>query len=239
MADGHRDGVTAPAGPARFDPLDPAFTASPYEHYASLRDDDPVHWSELLCGFVLTRFDDVDSVLREPTMSSDIRRATPNPVVDLELTSMAEHGRASETIVHLDDPDHGRVRKLMAEPFRVREVNRLGDLVDARVTAALDRLAAEHGGREVHLDLVGDLAYPLPVEVFSAWLGVPEEANPQFRELDQLGRPQPRPAAARRARRVLRGPRRDVRLPRRPGRAEAPGAGRRPALLPRAQRGRR
>jgi cytochrome P450 len=181
VADRDRTGVTTTAGAARFDPLDPAFVASPYEHYAVLRDDDPVHWSELLCGFVITRFDDVDAVLRDTTMSSDIRRATSNPVVDLELEGMAEHGRASETIVHLDEPDHGRVRKLMAEPFRVREVNRLGDLVNARVTAALDRLAAEHGGREVHLDLVGDLAYPLPVEVFSAWLGVPEEANPQFR----------------------------------------------------------
>jgi cytochrome P450 len=181
VADGHRAGVTTTTGPARFDPLDPAFVASPYEHYAVLRDDDPVHWSELLCGFVLTRFDDVEAVLREPTMSSDIRNATSNPVVDLELAGMAEHGRASQTIVHLDDPDHGRVRKLMAEPFRVREVNRLGELVASRVTAALDRLADEHGGREVHLDLVGDLAYPLPVEVFSAWLGVPEEANPQFR----------------------------------------------------------
>lgn len=173
--------MTTATGPARFDPLDPAFVASPYEHYATLRDEDPVHWSELLCGFVLTRYDDVDAVLREPTMSSDIHNATPNPVVDLELAGMAEHGRAGQTIVHLDDPDHSRVRTLMAEPFRVREVNRLGDLVNARVAAALDRLADEHRGREVHLDLVGDLAYPLPVEVFSAWLGVPEEANPQFR----------------------------------------------------------
>jgi cytochrome P450 len=173
--------VTTTSGRARFDPLDPAFIASPYERYAVLRDEDPVHWSELLCGFVLSRYDDVDAVLREPTMSSDIRNAAPNPVVDLELAGMAERGRAGRTIVHLDDPDHGRVRKLMAEPFRVREVNRLGDLVASRVATALDRLADEHGGREVHLDLVGDLAYPLPVEVFSAWLGVPEEANPQFR----------------------------------------------------------
>jgi cytochrome P450 len=169
MADRHRarPGVTTATGPVRFDPLDPAFVASPYEQYAVLRHADPVHWSDLLCGWVLTRYDDVEAVLRDPSMSSDIRNATPTPIVELELEGLAQHGRASRTIVHLDDPDHARVRKLMAEPFRVREINRLGGLVDEHVAAALDRL--------------GDLAYPLPVEIFSAWLGMPDESTPQFR----------------------------------------------------------
>jgi cytochrome P450 len=114
-------------------------------------------------------------------MSSDIERATPTPITELELEGLANHARASGTIVHLDDPDHGRVRRLMAEPFRVREVNRLRTLIDERVTAAADRLAAtadREGGR---LDLVADFTYPLPVEIFSSWLGVPDEDAPQFR----------------------------------------------------------
>lgn len=163
-----------------FDPLDPAFVASPYEHYAVLRDEDPVHWSELLWGYVVTRYEDVSAVLREPTMSSDIHNATPNPIVELELEGLRDHGRASKTVVHLDDPDHGRVRKLMAEPFRVREVDRLRSLVEAKVGDALDALVARGAGPQ-EIDLVADLAYPLPVEIFSEWLGVPEESHPQFR----------------------------------------------------------
>jgi cytochrome P450 len=176
--------VTTTTGPPRFDPLDPAFVASPYEQYADLRDADPVHWSDLLWGWVLTRYDDVAAVLRDPTMSSDIRNATPTPIVELELEGLAQNGRASRTIVHLDDPDHARVRKLMAEPFRVREINRLGGLVERHVAAALDRLRARFGDGEdpTTIDLVGDLAYPLPVEIFSAWLGMPEESAPQFRQ---------------------------------------------------------
>jgi cytochrome P450 len=69
----------------------------------------------------------------------------------------------------------------MAEPFRVREVSKLASLIDQRVTDALDRLHAERGDGETELDLIADLAYPLPVEVFSEWLGMPEESNPQFR----------------------------------------------------------
>jgi cytochrome P450 len=173
--------VTAGAHPVAFDPLDRAFIASPYEHYAALRDHDPVHWSELLCGWVITRFDDVAGILRDPSMSSSIHNATPTPITELELAGLAEHSRASRTMVQLDDPDHGRIRRLMAEPFRVREVSRLATLIDERLAAALDRLRDERGPGEVELDLIADLAYPLPVEIFSEWLGVPEESHPQFR----------------------------------------------------------
>ena len=164
-----------------FNPFDPAFIASPYEQYAVLRDDDPVHRSDLLHGWVLTRHDDVVAVLRDPTMSSDIRRATPSPIVQLELDGLADHPRATRTIVHLDDPDHTRVRRLLAAPFRVREVDRLTGLVADRVGMAIDGLRDRLGGRRGDVDLVSDLAYPLPVEIFSEWLGMPEEAGPQFR----------------------------------------------------------
>jgi cytochrome P450 len=164
-----------------FDPFDDAFLASPYEQYAVLRDEDPVHWSDLLCGWVVTRHDDVAALLRDPSMSSSIRNATPTPVTELELAGMAEHGRASRTLVLLDDPDHARIRKLLADPFRVREVGRLSTLISERVEAALDRLRDQRGGGRVEIDLIADLAYPLPVEIFSEWLGVPEESHPQFR----------------------------------------------------------
>jgi cytochrome P450 len=166
---------------AAFNPLDPAFIASPYPHYEVLRDEAPVLWSDLLGGWLITRFDDVATVLREPSMSSDIDKATPTAITEMEIEGLQDHGKASQTIVHLDDPDHARVRKLMAEPFRVREVSKLASLIDQRVADALDRLHAERGDGETRLDLVGDLAYPLPVEVFSEWLGMPEESNPQFR----------------------------------------------------------
>lgn len=168
--------------PVRFDPFNRSFVTSPYAHYAELRDHDPVHWSGLLHGWVLTRHDHVAEVLGDPTTSSDIRRATPNPLVELELAGLVDHDRATRTIVHLDDPDHGRVRKLIADPFRVRAVDRLRSLVEERIDATVDRLAVAGGGREAEIDLVAELTYPLPVEIFSTWLGMPEEAAPQFRE---------------------------------------------------------
>lgn len=176
-----RAGEPPVAAVTAFDPLDPTFIASPYGRYEVLRDEAPVLWSDLLGGWLITRFDDVSTVLREPSMSSDLDKATPTPITEMEIEGLEDHGKASQTIVHLDDPDHARVRKLMAEPFRVREVSKLASLIDQRVTDALDRLHAERGDAMTELDLIGDLAYPLPVEVFSEWLGMPEESNPQFR----------------------------------------------------------
>ena len=54
--------MSATTGEIRFNPFDPEFVASPYEQYAILRDEDPVHWSDLLWGWVVTRHDDVATV---------------------------------------------------------------------------------------------------------------------------------------------------------------------------------
>ncbi len=172
----------APAsGAVSFNPLDPSFIGSPFAQYATLRDTEPRHHSELLSAWIVTRYDDVDRILRDPSMSSDIGRATPTPITQLELDGLAEHSSASSTIVHMDDPDYGRVRRLMAEPFRVRQIGRLASLIETRVDDALDHLRAEHGEGPITIDLIADVAYPLPVEIFSTWLGVPSEAHPQFR----------------------------------------------------------
>lgn len=167
--------------PAVFDPLAEGYAESPYEQYAGLRDHDPVHRSELLHGWVVTRFDDVGRLLRAADVSSDIHNATPTPLTVLELDQLAEQPRASRTIVLRDDPDHARIRALMAEPFRPREIEKLRDRVTLRINGAFDRLREHHGSGRVELDLVGEFAYPLPVEIFSEMLGMPEEDGPSFR----------------------------------------------------------
>lgn len=164
-----------------FDPLVEGFVESPYEQYARLRDEDPVHRSELLQGWVVTRFADVSALLRAPGVSSSIHNATPNPLTITELAHLAEQPRAARTIVLLDDPDHARIRALMTAPFRPREIDTLREQITERVHRTLDRLREEHGTGRIEIDLIADFAYPLPVEIFSEMLGVPEEDNPRFR----------------------------------------------------------
>ena len=170
-----------PTADALFDPLAEGFATSPYEQYERLRDVDPVHRSDLLCGWVVTRFDDVGALLRDPTISSSIHNATPTPLTVHEIERLSEQPRASRTIVMTDDPDHARIRRLMADPFRPRQIEALRHRVTERVAAALDHLRATRGDGTVELDLVEDFAYPFPVGVFSEMLGLPEEDHPRFR----------------------------------------------------------
>src|SRR6187397_1701338 len=66
-----------------FDPFEPGFDVWPYDQYGRLRDADPAGWSDLLSGWLLTRYDDVARLLRDPSLSSDLDRANPSPVVDV------------------------------------------------------------------------------------------------------------------------------------------------------------
>ena len=174
--------MSAPAAPATFNPLEEGFVEWPYDQYRRLRAEDPVHHSELLQGWVVTRYADVDAVLRDPSVSSVIDNAEPTPATLAEIQRRDGTARGGRTLVLLDDPDHARLRKLIAPPFRLRSVERLRELVQDRVRARVDALVAEHGaGTPVELDLIGEFAYPLPVEIFCQMLGIPEEDHPGFR----------------------------------------------------------
>jgi cytochrome P450 len=168
--------VTAPA--IGFDPFEPGFDAWPYEQYRRLREAEPVHWSELLSGWVLTRFEDVSRILRDHSVSSDLDKAKPSPVVDLlRARSGANHDtRDGMTLVLVDDPEHARLRKLLQAPFTARSIETLRSSIQRRVDEHLDRL-----GPAGDAELIEDFAYPLPVEVFCDMLGIPAEEGPRFR----------------------------------------------------------
>lgn len=170
------------APPAMFNPLEDGFIDWPYDQYRRLRAEDPVHRSELLHGWVITRYADVDAILRDPTMSSEIDNADPTPITVAEIERRDESFRSGRTLVLLDDPDHARLRKLVAKPFRSTKIDALHQLIHDRVHARVDAIAAAHGnGGPVELDLIADFAYPLPVEIFCELLGIPEEDHPIFR----------------------------------------------------------
>ena len=167
--------------PVMFNPLADGFVAWPYDQYSRLRAEDPIHRSELLHGYCVTRFADVNRILRDPSVSSEIDKATPTPLTVDEIKRRDESNRGGRTLVLLDDPDHAQLRKLIMGPFRPREVESLSALVEERVRVRMDQLIAEHGTGTVEFDLIADFAYPLPVEIFCQMLGIPEEDHPVFR----------------------------------------------------------
>jgi cytochrome P450 len=161
------------AEPVLFNPFEEGFHEDPYQQYALLREHDPVH--ETAFGpFVLTRYDDVFAVLRDASLSVEDRYAvmTQRDAV-LEVAAddpdrMAQR-RGTRAILNLDPPDHTRIRALVAKVFTPRRIEQLRSHVQALVDEALDVVAPTG-----QMDLIEDLAFPLPFTVISEMLGMPE-----------------------------------------------------------------
>jgi cytochrome P450 len=146
-----------------FDPFLPGFNADPFPHYHRLREADPVHQSPL--GFwVLTRYEDCVAVLRDQRFG----RAGFEGFLESVYGSPTAQERLPRSMLFQDPPDHTRLRALVSRAFTPRVVEglrpRIQQVVDEIIDRALDARSME---------VIGDLAYPLPVTVISEMLGVP------------------------------------------------------------------
>ena len=175
----------------------------PYPLWQSLLDAGPLVAPD--GGFaLLSAHDHCDSVLRSPHVSSDRANSARWQEVSQAMSAQErEWLERRRSFLFMDPPDHTRLRRLVSQAFTPRVVEGLRPLVEQLSRDLLDAAAAR--GR---LELVGDLAYPLPVAVISAMLGVPAEDHERFagwsavlaRGLDDtLSAPSPQDMAARRA----------------------------------------
>ncbi len=167
-----------PSPPVEFNPFLPEFHKNPYPFYHRLRSVDPVHWSHLAGRWVLTRYSDCVAVLRDATrFSADPNTWTgfpdlvaalggPGPLMEMQTNWM----------LMKDPPDHTRLRTLVTKAFTPRVAEGMRPRVQARVDELLDSVRA--AGR---MDVIADLAFPLPTIVICEMLGVPVEDREQFK----------------------------------------------------------
>ena len=147
----------------------------PYPLWQSLLDGGPVVAPDGSFA-LLSRHADCDAVLRSHQVSSDRGNSTRWQAVEATLSAEdRERLRRGRTFLFMDPPDHTRLRRLVSKAFTPRVVERLGPLAESLTTELLDAAAAR--GR---LELVEDLAYPLPVTVISRMLGVPPQDHVRF-----------------------------------------------------------
>ncbi|MCY1063453.1 cytochrome P450 [Nannocystis sp. RBIL2] len=159
----------------------PEAKADPYAAYARLRELGPVlHWRTWLQdSLVITRYDDVMSVLRDPRIANDRRNIGDGGKGPLERWWMPSIMKLFlGSMVMKDPPDHRRLRNLVQKAFTPAMVERLNGRVE-QITAELLDAAAN----KPVFDLIADLALPLPLTVISEMLGVPEPERMRFREL--------------------------------------------------------
>ncbi|WP_158090423.1 cytochrome P450 [Mycobacterium sp. IEC1808] len=129
-------------------------------------------------AWMLTRYRDVHSALRDPRFSVERMRA---PLMRDNLDRMPEFLRQNATgmrsMLTMDAPDHTRVRTLVNKAFTPKHIAALRDHIEAIVGKLVDE-AHDKGT----FDLIHDLAEPLPAIVIAELLGVPVEDHRQFRQ---------------------------------------------------------
>lgn len=166
--------------PAIYNPFDPEFRANPYPFYDRLREQAPAFKTPF--GLVvLTRYSDVSHALRSNDFSRDVEaNGAPNddPVAK-RRRERADPG--SKSILNLDPPDHTRLRRLVSKAFTPSAMETLRAGIEAQVDVILDR-AADAG----QIELVDELAFPVPFEVISNLLAIPRDRADDLRQWSQI-----------------------------------------------------
>jgi cytochrome P450 len=175
--------VSSDAPAALYSPFEPGFVENPYPQFAALREHDPVH--ETLLGFWgLFRYDDVFRFIRDPQLSVAAENAFETVLdrMQQQVRGAERRDEGSHAMLNVDPPDHTRLRRLVSKAFTPRRIEALRPRVQELVDDALDKAAAAGS-----MDLIPELAFPLPFAVISEMLGVPDgvDAN-QLREWSGL-----------------------------------------------------
>jgi pimeloyl-[acyl-carrier protein] synthase len=187
---------------AEYNPFSPEIRANPYPTYKALREEDPVKWSDLMQAWILTGYDDIQTVLKDAARFSSDRRQANNRFVQAmqEAEEQASPMRRAPTMLNSDPPAHTRMRNLVNKAFTPRVVEKMRPHTQAITDELLD-LAPEPG----KLDVIADLATPLPVIMIAEMLGVSPKDRAQFKAWSNdiastLGGPLQRPDIRERAR---------------------------------------
>jgi len=153
-------------------PSDQAFIADPYPAFGRLRAEAPVAYDEVTGQWVISRFGDVNALLRDRRLGRTY----------LHVATPAEWGRpeppewqapfwdlARDQLIDREPPDHTRLRRLVLRAFTPRAVEAMRPRIEAIVSDLVEH-AAELG----EFDLLADLIELLPVAVIAEMLGIPE-----------------------------------------------------------------
>ena len=145
------------------------YVGDPYSAYAWMRENEPVYWDPINELWGVALYDDVVEIEKQKHLfiSSDQEKGGYRPNIP-----------ADPAIIGLDDPLHHHRRNLVSRRFTPKAVSRWEDHVRATVGSLLDGALA-HGGP---VEIIGELAAPLPAEMIGLLLGFPEETFPLLME---------------------------------------------------------
>jgi hypothetical protein len=163
-----------------FDPLSPGYLDDPYAVLASLpHREQPLFFAPAIGYYVLTRYDDIAAVFRDPaSYSAAIAQAPLGPITEQAQQILRGAGHKPQpSMVSLDGPEHARLRKPAARAFSMKRVTAMIPAIEATTARLLDAVAGQP-----EFDVVAALAFPLPANIVFTLLGVPEADFGQLKQ---------------------------------------------------------
>jgi cytochrome P450 len=127
--------------------------------------------------YLVTRYDDVLMVLKDPRFSNESHKVGRNDWSSFWW--MPGIFRAFlKSMVMIDDPDHARLKNIVHQAFTPRMIQNMEGMIEQKTYALLDTMA-----KQKNPDLIRDFALPLPIDVISELMGIPEKNRPEFANL--------------------------------------------------------
>jgi cytochrome P450 len=166
------DTITVPTGTA-LTALDPTFRENPHEYLDILRLREPVHQDREFDRVMLTRAQDISAILNDRTLGTDPRKSRPGSFSRVQL---GVDEKFQPSMLHMDDPDHKRLRDLVSKAFTQRSVDAMRPRIEAIANRLLDEVV--DGSR---FDVMEAYAKPLPTIIIAEMLGVDESDQRDFK----------------------------------------------------------
>jgi len=174
--------MTTAAGPGcpvdeSFDPLSPEFLADPFAVMA--RAQAPVFFAPSIGYYVVTRYQDIEQVFKDPgTYSAAAAQAPLVPLSpEAQQILLAGGHKPQPSMSALDEQAHARLRKPAARAFSMKRVTAMVPAIQATAVQLLDAVRTEP-----EFDLVAALAFPLPANIVFSLMGVPEQDYAQLKQ---------------------------------------------------------
>lgn len=163
-------------------PASPEFFADPYRFYRALHSDAPILWRDGLFGvggWIVTDYAVCSAGLRSKLFIREAQRVLPPDKVravpgEGEAESLM---RRRQNLLFRDPPDHTRLRGLVSLAFTPKMIEQLRHRIETIAEQLVDH--ALNSGQPI--DLIRDVAFPLPITVITEMLGVPVEDRDQFK----------------------------------------------------------
>jgi cytochrome P450 len=157
----------------RFDFFDPEVTRDPYPAFAEMREHAPLFWSEQLCTYIVTRYEDVAYALKNPALFS----STGLRIAGQQLDSFSQQDKPRvSNLVHSDPPMHTRMRGRLIRAFSPKRISALEPRVRELARGFVSEMTAPE-----EFELMEGLAHPLPTVIIAEMLGIEPSRRRDFK----------------------------------------------------------